>query len=72
MALAFAAAATPAMATVYELPPTGAGLFGREERVITSYEDTLYEIAQRFSLGSEEIVRVNPGMDPWVPGAGKM
>ncbi len=61
----------PAVATVYELPTAGAALFGREERVISSYEDTLYEIAQRFSLGSEEIVRVNPGMDPWLPGAGK-
>lgn len=60
-----------AAATVYELPAAGAGLFGREERVVTSYEDTLYEIAQRFSLGSEEIVRVNPGMDPWLPGAGR-
>jgi L,D-transpeptidase ErfK/SrfK len=64
-------AAAPAFSTVYELPTAGAGLFGREERVITSFEDTLYEIAQRFSLGSEEIVRVNPGVDPWVPGAGK-
>jgi L,D-transpeptidase ErfK/SrfK len=71
VALAAALVAAPASATVYELPGSGAGLFGREERVVTSYEDTLYEIAQRFSLGSEEIVRVNPGMDPWLPGAGK-
>ncbi len=69
--LVAAGMAASASATVYELPTTGAGLFGREERVVTSYEDTLYEIAQRFSLGSEEIVRVNPGMDPWLPGAGK-
>ena len=60
-----------AQATVYELAEGGTGLFGREERVVTSYEDTLYEIARRFSLGSEEIVRVNPGMDPWLPGAGR-
>lgn len=63
--------AVPALATVYELPASGAGIFGREERVVTNYEDTLYEIAQRFSLGSEEIVRVNPGVDPWLPGAGR-
>jgi L,D-transpeptidase ErfK/SrfK len=63
--------ATPARATVYELADGGTGLFGREERVLTSYQDTLYDIARRFSLGSEEIVRVNPGMDPWLPGAGQ-
>ena len=64
-------ACTGARAAVYELPEGGAQLFGREERVVTAYEDTLYEIARRFSLGSEEIVRVNPGMDPWLPGAGR-
>jgi L,D-transpeptidase ErfK/SrfK len=67
-ACAFAAAA---QATVFELPEGEATLLGREERVVTVYEDTLYEIARRFSLGSEEVVRVNPGIDPWLPGAGR-
>jgi L,D-transpeptidase ErfK/SrfK len=61
----------PARATVFDLASPDAVLLGREERVLTSYEDTLYEIARRFSLGSEEVVRVNPGMDPWLPGAGR-
>lgn len=65
------AASAGAWATVYELPGPEAVLFGREERVLTTYEDTLYEIARRFSLGSEEVVRVNPGIDPWLPGAGR-
>jgi L,D-transpeptidase ErfK/SrfK len=60
-----------AQATVFELPAVEATLLGREERVVTVYEDTLYEIARRFSLGSEEMVRVNPGIDPWLPGAGR-
>jgi L,D-transpeptidase ErfK/SrfK len=60
-----------ARATVFELPAVDAVLFGSEERVLTSYEDTLYEIARRYSLGSEEVVRVNPGLDPWLPGTGK-
>jgi L,D-transpeptidase ErfK/SrfK len=64
-------AAMPAMATVYTLESDGGGLFGREERVVTRFEDTLFEIARRFSLGSEEVVRVNPGMDPWLPGANR-
>ncbi|MET0280458.1 MAG: L,D-transpeptidase family protein [Steroidobacteraceae bacterium] len=58
-------------ATVFDLPAPDATLLGREERVLTSFEDTLYEIARRYSLGSEEVVRVNPGLDPWLPGSGK-
>jgi L,D-transpeptidase ErfK/SrfK len=64
-------AAPHAQATVFDLPAADAVLLGREERVITSFEDTLYEIARRYSLGSEEVVRVNPGLDPWLPGAGR-
>lgn len=70
-ALLACVAAASARATVFDLPGPEAVLLGREERVVTSYEDTLYEIARRFSLGSEEVVRVNPGIDPWLPGAGK-
>jgi L,D-transpeptidase ErfK/SrfK len=32
-------------------------------------EDTLSDIARRFNVGYEEIVRANPGVDPWLPGA---
>jgi len=34
-------------------------------------EDTLSDIARRFNLGYEELVRANPGVDPWLPGAGR-
>ena len=34
-------------------------------------EDTLTDIARRFNVGYEEIVRANPGVDPWLPGADK-
>lgn len=34
-------------------------------------EDTLSDIARRFNLGYEELVRANPGVDPWVPGEGR-
>ncbi len=34
-------------------------------------EDTLPDIARRFNIGYEEIVRANPGVDPWVPGEGR-
>lgn len=34
-------------------------------------EDTLPDIARRFNIGYEEIVRANPKVDPWLPGAGR-
>jgi L,D-transpeptidase ErfK/SrfK len=34
-------------------------------------EDTLLDIARRFNVGYEEIVRANPGVDPWLPGVGR-
>src|SRR5689334_13349743 len=33
-------------------------------------EDTLSDIARRFNIGYEEIVRANPTVDPWLPRAG--
>lgn len=68
--LAFAGA-DPAPATVYSMPSPSATLMGEDQTVETVYEDTLYDLARKFSLGSEELIRVNPGVDPWLPGAGK-
>lgn len=49
----------------------GNAIVGEEQVVTTVYEDTLYDIAQKFGVGSEELIAVNPGVDPWLPGAGK-
>jgi L,D-transpeptidase ErfK/SrfK len=68
LALVFAA---PAGATTYELGEGAPTVFGSVEHYTATYEDTLTDIARRFSLGYEEIVRANPGIDPWLPGAGK-
>jgi L,D-transpeptidase ErfK/SrfK len=46
-------------------------LVGQVQLTTTSKEDTLPDIARRFNVGYEEIVRANPGVDPWVPGAGR-
>lgn len=59
-----------AKATVYELPAEGSALFGSVEHTVTAYEDTLIDLGRRYSLGYEEIRRVNPGVDPWLPGEG--
>jgi L,D-transpeptidase ErfK/SrfK len=57
-------------AAAFELREDGSGIFGSVERVRTRYEDTLIEIARRYSLGYEELTRVNVGIDPWLPGEG--
>jgi len=65
-------AATPAArATDYQLPTPTTAVVGQDQTVETVYEDTLYGLARDYSLGSEELIRVNPGVDPWIPGAGK-
>jgi L,D-transpeptidase ErfK/SrfK len=65
-------AAQLAQATVYTIPKPGTdSIVGDDQTVVTVYEDTLYDLARKFSLGSEELIRVNPGVDPWLPGAGK-
>jgi len=63
--------AAPAGATTYELGEGQPLVFGTIEHYTTTYEDTFTDIARRFSLGYEEIARANPGIDPWLPGAGK-
>jgi L,D-transpeptidase ErfK/SrfK len=60
-----------ARATVYPLQSADQQVVGEDQTITTVYEDTLYDLANKYSLGSEELIRVNPGVDPWVPGAGK-
>ena len=43
---------------------------GEDLHIQTAYQDTLYDLARTYSLGSEELIRVNPKVDPWLPGAG--
>ncbi len=69
MAAAAVLAAT-ARAEVYELPPAGNDVIGAVGYVESRTADTLLEIARRHGLGYEEIVRANPQVDPWLPGAG--
>jgi L,D-transpeptidase ErfK/SrfK len=69
IALLLAAVGGPCTATVYELTDPAQRVFGEVQRVQTVYEDTLYDMARRYSLGSDELIRVNPRLDPWIPGA---
>jgi L,D-transpeptidase ErfK/SrfK len=69
MGLGLAAAA--AGASVYPLPEDGSPVVGTDNSVRTVYEDTLPDLAHRHSLGYYEIIRANPQVDVWLPGADK-
>jgi len=53
----------------FELAP-GQDVVGTVQVVKAGKEDTLTDIARRFNVGYEEIVRANPKLDPWLPGEG--
>ncbi len=54
----------------FELAPDQ-DVVGVVQLTTTSKEDTLTDIARRFNVGYEEILRANPHVDPWLPGANK-
>lgn len=54
----------------FELEP-GQDIVGVVQRTTVTQEDTLTDIARRFNVGYEEILRANPGVDPWLPGEGR-
>jgi len=62
----------PCGASLYPLPPDGSPIVGTDTSVRTVYEDTLPDLAHRYSLGYYEIIRANPGVDVWIPGADKV
>ncbi len=70
LTLSIVIAWTSASATVYDLPADGSAVVGTDEHVKSTYQDTLLDIARRYSLGYEEIIRANPGVDMWLPGEG--
>ena len=65
-------ACAPALASLYPLPTDGSAVVGTDGSVKTVYEDTLPDIAHRYSLGYYEIIRANPGVDVWLPGADRV
>jgi L,D-transpeptidase ErfK/SrfK len=65
-----AGSAACANATQYPLADAEALMFGDIETITAHGEDTLPDLARRYSLGYEEILRANPGVDTWLPGEG--
>ena len=71
IAALLAGGATIANATQYPLVDAEALIFGDTETITAFGEDTLPDLARRYSLGYEEILRANPGVDTWLPGEGR-
>lgn len=55
----------------YEIDPEREDVIGQIQVIKANHEDTLTDIARRFNVGYEELVRANPGVDPWLPGEGR-
>src|SRR5512143_1765901 len=54
----------------YVLPANGDNVIGSVTTAVAEHEDTLLDIGRRYGVGYEEIIAANPGVDPWLPGAG--
>ena len=59
-----------AHAVTYPLPSGEDTVIGEIQYVVAQHEDTLLDLGRRYSVGYEEIVAANPGVDPWLPGEG--
>jgi L,D-transpeptidase ErfK/SrfK len=62
--------AAPAQTQRFEVAPDQE-VVGAVQLTTTTKDDTLTDIARRFNIGYEEILRSNPKVDPWLPGADK-
>ncbi|HUN74548.1 MAG TPA: L,D-transpeptidase family protein [Steroidobacteraceae bacterium] len=64
-------AAAPVATEKFEIDATDDDVIGVVQVTKVGKDDTLTDIARRFNAGYEEISRANPGVDVWVPGAGR-
>ena len=46
------------------------GVIGEPQVAFATESDTLSDLARAYGLGYDEIIAANPGVDPWMPGAG--
>src|SRR6266403_6375031 len=61
---------TPSATDRFPVEP-GNDIVGLVQKTVVGKEDTLPDIARRFDVGYEEMITANPGVDPWLPGAGR-
>jgi L,D-transpeptidase ErfK/SrfK len=60
----------PAIAAEYSFASDQA-VVGAIQSVKIKASDTLLDIARAYDIGYVQLVAANPGIDPWLPGAGK-
>jgi hypothetical protein len=58
-AVALCVFAPAARASLFPLPADGSAVVGTDDSMTTVYEDTLPDLAHRYSLGFYEIIRAN-------------
>ncbi|MDG2271570.1 MAG: L,D-transpeptidase family protein [Halioglobus sp.] len=63
-------ASTSVLAETFDLPSEHFGVIGSMRTVQSTYEDTLLDIARRANIGQNQMERVNPDVDRWMPGEG--
>ena len=60
----------PSATHYFEIDPDS-DIVGYVQKTPVGKDDTLPDIARRFDVGYEEMLTANPGVDPWLPGAGR-
>jgi L,D-transpeptidase ErfK/SrfK len=69
--LSILAATQAAHAQIFQLKPRQ-DIIGELGQTTAVQQDTLPDIARQYHLGFDEIIAANPGVDTWLPGAGKI
>ena len=57
-------------AATFDMPLPEFDIIGAIHQTEAVHEDTLLDIARRYDIGQEQIVRANPDVDRWLPGEG--
>jgi len=60
----------PISRNFFTLDSPGQSVVGEPQVVFATEENTFSDLAREYGLGYDEIVAANPGVDPWLPGAG--
>ena len=55
----------------FELDAASGDVIGTLQITRAQHEDTFVDLARRFNVGYDELVRANPKVDPWLPGEGR-
>jgi L,D-transpeptidase ErfK/SrfK len=63
---------TPVALERFVLKGPNDDVVGRVQRTTIGKQDTLSDVARRFDLGYDEVTLANPGVDPWLPGVGRV